>query len=81
MLQTPSVQQEAKATLEHFLQNMQDAGQIEAYSVVLGSSNNPQASVALGYMKALVRVTYFGVIRYFVVDFEGGATVVVQQAA
>lgn len=81
MLQTPSVQQEAKATLEHFLQNMVDAGQIEAYSVVLGSSNNPQSSVALGYMKALVRVTYFGVIRYFVVDFEGGATVVLPQAA
>lgn len=81
MLQTPSVQADAKATLEHFLQNMTDAGQIEDYSVVLGSSNNPQASVALGYMKAQVRVTYFGVVRYFVVDFEGGPTVVQQQAA
>lgn len=76
LLQSATVQGEAKATLEHFLQNMQDAGQIEAFTVILGSSNNPQSSVALGYMKAAVRVTYLGVIRYFVVDFLGGPTVV-----
>lgn len=74
-LQTPDEQRTAKATLEHFLQQLKDAQQIDDYKVTLGQGNNPLTMQALGYQQALVLVRYFNTIKYFVVNFQGGGTV------
>jgi uncharacterized protein len=80
-LQTPSVRLQAKATLDNFFSAMLQQGQIgtadgsDAFSVVLDNSNNPPARVALGYMQADVKVTYFSIIEKFLINLEGGQSV------
>jgi phage tail sheath protein FI len=82
-LQTPTTQQQAKATISAFLANMEQQKMIggvngaPAYSVVLDGSNNPQSRVALGYMQADVQVTYLSVVEKFLVNLQGGQSVVV----
>ncbi|RFB80010.1 phage tail protein [Methylovirgula sp. 4M-Z18] len=49
----------------------------QAFQVVLDASNNPQASVALGYQYAYIKAIYLGIVRYFVVNLEGGASVTI----
>jgi hypothetical protein len=84
-LQTPDVRQNAKATLDNYLFNLQQQGKIgtadgsQAFQVVLDDSNNPPARVALGYMQADVRVTYLSVIEKFIVNIEGGQSVQIQR--
>ena len=80
-LQTPDVRRQAKATLDAFLSNLQQQGQIgtadgsPCFQVVLDTSNNPQSRVALGYMQADVKVIYLSVIEYFIINLEGGQSV------
>ncbi len=50
-----------------------------AYSVQLNSANNPPSRVALGYMQADVQVQYLAVIKYFLINVQGGTSVQVQQ--
>lgn len=76
-VQSPTVQQQAKATLDNFLQNMFQQGMIQDWKVVLDATNNPQTRVALGYMQADVKVVYLSIIKYFLVNLEGGQTVVI----
>ena len=45
------------------------------YQVVLDGSNNNQTTVALGYQYAYIKVVYLGIVRYFIIDLEGGASV------
>ena len=81
LLQTPTVRAQAKATLDNYLYNLEQQGQIgtadgsQAYSVVLDDSNNPPSRVALGYMQADVQVIYLSVIEKFLVNIEGGQSV------
>ena len=81
LLQTPTVRAQAKATLDNYLYNLEQQGQIgtadgsQAYSVVLDNSNNPPSRVALGYMQADVQVIYLSVIEKFLVNIEGGQSV------
>ena len=81
LLQTPTVRAQAAATLDNFLYNLEQQGQIgtadgsQAYSVVLDDSNNPPSRVALGYMQADVQVIYLSVIEKFLVNIEGGQSV------
>ena len=49
----------------------------DAFQVTLDSSNNPQTLVALGYQFAYCKVIYLAVIRYFIIDLEGGQTVTI----
>jgi hypothetical protein len=76
-LQSAAVQQSAKATLDNFLQNMFQQRMIQAWKVVLDSTNNPQPRVSLGYMQADVQVVYLSIIRYFLVNLTGGQTVTI----
>ena len=86
-LQTADVRFNAKATLDSFLQNMTDQGQIGMadgsvpYQVVLDGSNNPPSRVALGYMQADVRVVYLSVIEKFLVNVEGGQSVTIARTS
>lgn len=80
-LQSSTERQQAATTLNAFFSNMQSLGMIGtpdgsvAYQVTLDNSNNPQSMVALGYQFAYCKVIYLSVIRYFIVDLEGGQTV------
>jgi hypothetical protein len=81
--QTPTVQQQARATLNTFLSNLQQLGWIgtldgsPAFSVTLDSSNNPPQRVALGFMQADIQVVLFSIIQQFVVNLQAGGNVTV----
>ncbi|WP_249221795.1 MULTISPECIES: hypothetical protein [unclassified Pantoea] len=79
--QTTDLRRETKSTLESFLSNLETQKMIEdpnggpAFSVRLDATNNPDSRVALGYMTADVQVKYLNVVRYFLVNLEGGGSV------
>ncbi|WP_217548815.1 phage tail protein [Pantoea sp. GbtcB22] len=79
--QTTELRRETKSTIEAFLSNVEDQGMIgdpnggPAFSVKLDATNNPDSRVALGYMQADVQVKYLNVVRYFLVNLEGGGSV------
>jgi len=81
MLQSPTVQAQAKATLDAFFFNLFQQGMIgtsdgsNPWQVTLDKTNNPQSRVALGYMQADVKVVYLSVIEYLLVNVEGGQSV------
>jgi uncharacterized protein len=82
-LQTPTERYEAQTTIASFLANLKALGLIgtadgsACYSVQINDANNPETLVALGYQIATVQVTYFSVIRYFIVNLQGGQSVVI----
>jgi len=49
------------------------------FSVVCDLTNNPPARTALDYVQADCAVRYMGINKYFIVNIQGGQTVVVQQ--
>jgi hypothetical protein len=79
--QTTELRRETKSTIESFLSNLEQQGMIgdpnggPAFSVKLDATNNPDSRVALGYMQADVQVKYLNVVRYFLVNLEGGGSV------
>ncbi len=50
------------------------------YIVVDDFSNNPQSRTGLGYTQADVSVTYLGINEKFILNLEGGSTVVTAQS-
>ena len=50
------------------------------YAVVCDASNNPQSRTALGYVQADVQVQYQGINEKFLVNLQGGSSVVVSSA-
>jgi hypothetical protein len=84
-LQTPTLRQDAAATLSSFLDGLARQGMIgnasgtQPYSVQLDGSNNPQQRVALGYMQADVKVQYLSVVEKFIVNMEGGQSVTISR--
>jgi hypothetical protein len=88
-LQSPATRQKALGTLNAFLSNMWTQGMIgdvsdaskQPFSVEIDNANNPQPRVALGYMQADVRVTYLSIITKFLINVEGGQSVVVTPTA
>jgi len=81
--QTADLRRETKSTIEAFLQNLDDQGMIgdpngaASFAVTLDSTNNPDSQVALGYMQADVAVKYLNVVRYFLINLEGGGSVTI----
>ena len=73
----------SKVALQTFLALAQTNGIIgtfdgsQAYQVVSDTTNNTQASVALGYRYAYVKAIYLGITRFFIVNLEGGASVTI----
>jgi hypothetical protein len=80
-LQTRQQQINAKAALAAFFQSLQDAGQIgtstgaAAYNINLPGAQSSASRVALGYEDVDIQVTYLAVIEFFLVNFQGGASV------
>ena len=78
--------QQIRATELSFLQTLlaqgilglNAAGQLP-FSVICDATNNPQSSTSLGYVQSDVQVQYQGINEKFIVNVEGGQTVVVQQ--
>lgn len=86
MLQTAGLRRKAKVSMDSFLQVLVDQEMIgdvnggQAFNVQLDASNNPDSRVALGYMQADVSVKYLSVIFDFIVNLEGGQSVVIQSS-
>ncbi len=86
-LQSPETRRSADATISSFLDAMWQQGMIGAadgsvpYSVQINDRNNPHHRVALGYMQADVQVVYLSVIEKFIINVEGGQSVVVTKSA
>lgn len=84
--QTTTLRRSAKASMDAFLSNLEFLGMIgdvnggPAFSVQLDAADNPDARVALGYMQADVSVKYLSVIFDFIVNLEGGQSVVIQSS-
>jgi phage tail sheath protein FI len=78
--------QQIRATQLSFLQNLlaqgilgtNSAGQLP-FSVICDGTNNPPSQTSLGYVQSDAQVQYQGINEKFIVNVEGGQTVVVQQ--
>lgn len=79
--QTLDVQQEARSTIQTFLQNLVSIGLIgtldgsSAFKVILDITNNPIDRVALGFMQTDVQVTKFTIIQDLVVNLQLGRSI------
>jgi len=84
-VQTIDLRRNVKGSMDAFFANLQRVGMIgdvnnptsAAWSVEIDAANNPSSQVALGYMQANIRVTYLSIVRYFLVNIEGGQSVTV----
>lgn len=78
--------QQIRATQLSFLQTLLNqgilgvsaAGQLP-FSVICDGSNNPPSQTSIGYVQSDAQVQYQGINEKFIVNVEGGQTVVVQQ--
>ena len=74
-----------RATLMSFLTNMLQQNMLGTldgslpFSVVCDLTNNPLSRTSLDYVQADVNVQYMGINKYFIVNVQGGQTVVIQQ--
>lgn len=53
------------------------AANTQAYQVVMDNSNNTQATAALGYQFAYVKAIIGPIVRYFIINLEGGSSVLI----
>ncbi len=51
-------------------------GMIDVFTVTCDLSNNPASTQALGFLFAFVKVQYLNVVRYFVIQLDGGGNVI-----
>ena len=79
---SPDLLFRARSTLLSFLDNMLGQGLLVRgldgslpYGVKLDASNNPQSRTSLGCLQANVQVRYGAILKYFIVNLEGGQTV------
>lgn len=85
-VQTPREVQEVDDAFDFFLGGLVDLGMIgdidnpgkrdKAYSIAVDTSR-----AGLGYQAVNLKVVYLGIVRYFIVNLEGGSTVVLNPAA
>jgi hypothetical protein len=79
--------QNIKATLLSFLSGMLSQGLLGStdgtlpFAVVCDATNNPFTRTALGYVQADVQVQYQAINEKFIVNVQGGQSVVVSQTA
>ena len=85
---TPSLFASIRATLSNFLSALLGQGllsmttdangnSILPFSVICDSTNNPQSRTSIGYVQANVQVQYQGINKFFLVNLQGGSTVVI----
>jgi phage tail sheath protein FI len=78
--------QRIRATQMSFLQGLLGQGILAAgpngsapFSVICDSTNNPLSRTSLGYVQSDAQVRYQGINEKFIVNVEGGQTVLVQR--
>lgn len=84
-VQTINLRRNTKGSMDAFFSNLQTNNMIgdvnnptnPGWSVQIDAKNNPTSQVALGYMVATVKVIYLSIVRYFLVNIQGGQTVTV----
>ena len=82
---TPTVMVNAKATLDSFFAALAQPsvampdGMINDWLVKLDKTNNPFTRTALGYMQADCQVQYQSILEFFIVNLQGGQSVVIQR--
>ncbi|KXU99234.1 phage tail protein [Gluconobacter potus] len=75
--------QDVRASILDFLSDCAGQGILDGttttlpYGVTCDSTNNPQSRTSKGYVQADVQVQYQGIVRYFIVNLQGGAGVTV----
>lgn len=69
----------ARAALDQLGQQMLDAGMLDDFQTILDRSNNPDAAVALGNMRADFKAKYLSVVERFFINVEGGQSVTVRR--
>jgi hypothetical protein len=75
--------QQIRSTQLAFLQNMFNQGILGStdgnlpFSVICDTSNNPTSRTGLGYVQSDAQVQYQSINEKFIVNIEGGQTVVV----
>ena len=72
---------QAKATLDAFFSNMAQQQMIQDWRVVLDLTNNPPSRTALGYQQADVKVRYLAINEFFLINVEGGQSVVLRNGS
>lgn len=81
----PNLTARVKAALVSYLQNMLGQGMLGSldgslpFSVICDASNNPLTRTALGYLQADVQVQYGAIVEKFLVNVEGGQSVVINR--
>ena len=91
---TTTVYTDVEGGIGSFLHGLYDAkpqmignpnkpGAKNAYSVTCNSSNNTSQQESLGYLVCAVKVRYLNIVRFFLINLEGGGnvTVTIQNAA
>ena len=74
-----------RATQLSYLYNLYSQGILGStdgtlpFSVICDGSNNPLSQTSLGYVQSDAQVQYQGINEIFIVNVEGGQTVVVQR--
>jgi phage tail sheath protein FI len=62
--------------LSTFLEALRVQGQIDSYQIVCDLTNNSANSIAAHYLYAQVKVRYLSSVKFFVLNLQGGTTVV-----
>ncbi len=76
-----------RSTLLGFLANLQGQGLLgstdgsQPFAVLCDSVNNPPSRTALGYVQADVQIRYQGITEKFIVNLDGGASVLVSTSS
>jgi hypothetical protein len=79
-----SLFQQIRSTQLAYLQGLLSQGVLGSldgslpFSVICDASNNPLSRTSLGYVQSDAQVQYQGINEKFIVNVEGGQTVVVQ---
>lgn len=87
--QTTDLRLDVQTSMQAFLGNLWKAKMIGdvnnptaiPYSVDISADDNSDSQVANGYMTANVMVKFLSVIYYFVINLQGGQTVVIQSSS
>jgi phage tail sheath protein FI len=67
------------ATVSSWLDSLEKEDAIDSYSVTCDLSNNPSENIAKGILRCDVKVRYLSVTEIFLINLEGGQTVVTRQ--
>jgi phage tail sheath protein FI len=68
-----------KAQADSFFQALLDQGMIDDFQNICDLTNNPVSRIALGYLQLDCQVVYLAVVEYFIVNLQGGQSVIINR--